>query len=68
MSTIEKYSNWSNTKAGAGKLGGSCVTHISALNLSGLFNIGIHPYLLQMQAYLWNAGVRPWTFSYFLTQ
>lgn len=39
----------------------SCVTNTSiALNLSGVFNIGIHPYLLQAQMNLWANGVRPW--------
>ncbi len=47
----------------------SCVTHTSmALNLSGIFNIGIHPYLLNAQMYLWSNGLRPWNFSYFLNQ
>jgi hypothetical protein len=74
MSTIEKYSNWLNTRAAAGKLAysvelSSCVTHTStALNLSGIFNIGIHPYLLNAQMYLWSNGIRPWTFSYFLNR
>jgi hypothetical protein len=74
MSTIEKYSNWLNTRAATGKLVysialSSCVTHTSvALNLSGLFNIGIHPYLLNVQMYLWSNGLRPWTFSYLLNQ
>lgn len=74
MSTIEKYSNWLNTKAAAGKLVyslevSSCVTHTSAaLNLSGIFNIGIHPYLLNAQMYLWSNGIRPWTFNQFLNR
>lgn len=38
-----------------------------ALTISGVPMFGIHPYLLQLQATLWNAGVRPWTFSYLLT-
>ena len=72
MSTIKKYSNWLNARESAGKLVysvelSSCVTHTSmALNLSGIFNIGIHPYLLNAQMYLWSNGIRPWTFSYLL--
>jgi hypothetical protein len=72
--TIVKYSNWLNAREAAGKLIysvelSSCVTHTSrALNLSGIFNIGIHPYLLNAQMYLWSNGIRPWTFSYFLNQ
>lgn len=72
--TIMKYSQWLNKMENSGKfiysLGlSSCVTHTSvALNLSGLFNIGIHPYLLNAQMYLWRNGIRPWTFSYFLNK
>jgi RHS repeat-associated protein len=72
MGTIEKYSRWLNARAATGKLVysvelSSCVTHTStALNLSGIFNIGIHPYLLNAQMYLWSNGIRPWTFNYFL--
>ncbi|MDD6209951.1 MAG: FG-GAP-like repeat-containing protein [Bacteroidales bacterium] len=69
MNTIKKYSNWLNAREAAGKLTysvelSSCVTHTSiALNLSGIFNIGIHPYLLNAQMYLWSNGIRPWTFG-----
>lgn len=50
------------------KLSGS-VTRISvALNLSGLFNIGIHPYLLNAQMYLWGNGIRSWTYGYFINK
>jgi hypothetical protein len=72
--TIVKYGQWLNKLGNAGKLVysvelSSCVTHTSiALNLSGIFNIGIHPYLLNAQMYLWSNGIRPWTFSYFLNQ
>lgn len=72
--TITKYANWLNAREVAGKLNysveiSSCVSHTSrALNLSGIFNIGIHPYLLNAQMYLWSNGIRPWTFSYFLNQ
>jgi hypothetical protein len=72
--TIVKYGQWLDKLENASKLVysvelSSCVTHTSvALNLSGLFNIGIHPYLLNAQMYLWNNGLRPWTFSYSLNQ
>ena len=65
-STISKYSNWLNSLASNGRLMfsaeiSSCVTHTSiALNASGLFNIGIHPYLLNAQMFLWSNGIRPW--------
>jgi hypothetical protein len=35
-----------------------------ALNMSGAFNIGIHPYFLHLQMYLRSMGVRPSLFSY----
>jgi hypothetical protein len=72
--TVESYANWLNKMEYAGRLIysvelSSCVTHTSvALNLSGLFNIGIHPHLLYAQMYLWNMGIRPWTFNYLLNQ
>ena len=72
--TITKYANWLNARETIGKLHysveiSSCVSHTSrALNLSGIFNIGIHPYLLNAQMYLWSNGIRLWTFSYFLNQ
>ena len=71
-STIVNYGQWLNKLSDAGKLVysvelSSCVTHTSlALNLSGLFNIGIHPYILHAQMYLWGNGIRPWFFNYFL--
>ncbi|MDL2323358.1 FG-GAP-like repeat-containing protein [Bacteroidales bacterium OttesenSCG-928-A17] len=74
MNTINKYANYLNKSEQSGRLIysvelSSCVTHTSmALNLSGLFNIGIHPYLLNAQMYLWSNGIRPWTFNYLLDQ
>lgn len=71
INTIQKYSNWLNRLENSGKLIysvelSSCVTHTSvALNLSGVFNIGIHPYLLHAQMYLWGNGIRPWSFIHF---
>ena len=42
----------------------NCVNQTSrALNLSGFINIGLHPYLLQIQAYLRSIGFRPFLFS-----
>ncbi len=35
-----------------------------ALTLSGVPMYGLHPYLVQAQAFLWNGGLRPWSFSY----
>jgi RHS repeat-associated protein len=47
----------------------SCVSQTSrALNVSGAFNIGIHPYILHAQMYLRSIGVRPMLFSHYLTR
>ena len=72
--TIIRYSNWLNKMESTGKLVyslelSSCVTHTSlALNASGVFNIGIHPYLLHAQMYLWGNGIRPWSFNHFFNR
>ena len=72
--TINRYSNWLNKMENTGKLVyslelSSCVTHTSlALNASGVFNIGIHPYLLHAQMYLWGNGIRPWSFNHFFNR
>ena len=72
--TITKYAKWLNGLESNGNLCysveiSSCVTHTStALNLSGVVNIGIHPYFLALQMSLWTNGVRPWFYSYLLTQ
>ena len=74
LKTVRSYANWLNDREFANKLHysvevSSCVTHTSrALNLSGVFNIGIHPYLLAAQMYLWGNGIRPWSYIYFLNQ
>lgn len=62
---IDKYGAWLNKLENNGSLIyslelSSCVTHTSmALNMSGIFNIGIHPYILNAQMYLRNLGMRP---------
>lgn len=35
-----------------------------SLTISGAPMIGMHPYLLQAQAYLWSIGIRPWSYCY----
>ena len=61
---VSRISNWNPT----GKYNlafNSCVSQVSrALNASGVFNIGIHPYLLHAQMYLRSIGVRPCLFSH----
>jgi hypothetical protein len=47
----------------------SCVSQTSrALNASGAYNIGIHPYMLNAQMYLRSVGVRPLLYSHYLTR
>lgn len=65
---IDKYGAWLNKLENNGSLIyslelSSCVTHTSmGLNMSGIFNIGIHPYILNAQMYLRNLGIRPGLF------
>ena len=72
MRTITKYANWLNRLQNNGKLIysveiSSCVTHTSiALNLSGVFNIGIFPSLLNAEMLLWSNGIRPWSYLHLL--
>ena len=71
--TINRYANYINSKVNNGRFHysvelSSCVSHTSrALNMSGVFNIGIHPYLLHAQMYLRNIGIRPTLNGYILT-
>jgi hypothetical protein len=45
----------------------SCVSMTSrALNMAGVFNVGVHPYILNAQMYLRSLGIRPSLFSYHL--
>jgi hypothetical protein len=37
-----------------------------ALNMSGVFNVGVHPYLLHFQMYMRSIGFRPVLCSHFL--
>ena len=47
----------------------SCVSQTSrALNMSGVFNVGIHPYLLHAQMYLRSIGIRPCLSYYYFQQ
>ena len=63
-----RISNW-NPSGKYNLCFNSCVTQTSrALNSSGVFNVGIHPYLLYGQMALRSAGVRPYLFSSYLYQ
>lgn len=64
---IANYSNYLNKGGRYNLLLNNCVSQTSrALNMSGVFNIGIHPYILQAQMYLRSIGVRPMLYSYYL--
>ena len=64
---IEKFSQFLDKGGRYHGLTNSCVSMTSrALNMSGAFNIGIHPYLLHAQMYLRSVGVRPILYSHFL--
>ena len=61
---VSRISNW-NPSGKYNLALNSCVSQASrALNASGVFNVGIHPYLLHAQMYLRSIGVRPCLFSY----
>jgi hypothetical protein len=63
---LRRISNW-NLSGKYNLALNSCVSQTSrALNSSGAFNIGIHPYLLHGQMYLRSIGVRPMIFSHYL--
>ena len=36
-----------------------------SLTISGVPMYGLHPYLLQAQAFFWNLGLRPWSYCYY---
>ncbi len=69
INTLNKYANYLNENTPHYSwLFSSCVTHTSrALNMSGVYNIGIHPYLLHAEMYLRARGFRPLLSSYYLT-
>ena len=64
---IIKFSNYLNKGGKYNLLYNNCLSMTSrALNMSGVFNIGIHPYLLHAQMYLRAIGVRPMLYSHYL--
>ena len=70
--SLINYSNWINRLASNGDLKFNiftlnCVNYASmGLNKSGVFCIGIHPFILNAQMYLWSNGIRPWSFNPYL--
>ena len=69
LDRITSFSQKLNKGGNYNMLYNSCVSQTSrALSMSGMINIGIHPYILQMQVYLRSIGVRPPIFSYYLNQ
>jgi RHS repeat-associated protein len=67
---IERYAKWLSSRGSNYNVyTSSCVTHTSlALNSVGVFNIGIHPFILAGQMALREAGIRPLLFSYYFNQ
>jgi RHS repeat-associated protein len=64
---LRKFSNFLNNGGRYNLLASSCVTQTSrALNISGVFNIGIHPYFLSSQMYMRSIGIRPLLYGYLL--
>lgn len=64
--TIRWYSGVLNKGGKYQLVVNSCVSQTSrALNLSGVFNIGIHPYILHTQMFLRNIGARPMLFLHY---
>lgn len=66
---VQRIINYSNTLTKEGGnfnfLTSACVTKVSnALNMAGVINIGIHPYLLHLQLYLRSLGLTPSFLSY----
>lgn len=69
LGRIYDFSEKINNGGSYNLLYNNCVAMGSrALNMSGAFNIGIHPYLLHTQMYLRSIGVRPCLYSYHLNQ
>ncbi len=64
---IKQYSTYLSKGGNYNLAFNSCVSMTSrALNMSGVFNIGIHPYILNAQMYLRSIGIRPFLYSYML--
>lgn len=68
VKTIYAYKQFLDKGGKYNLLLNNCVSQTSrALNLSGVFNIGIHPYLLHLEMYLRSIGIRPLLYSHFFT-
>lgn len=65
LNRISKFGQYIDGHAKYNLFYNSCVSMGSrALNMSGIFNIGIHPYLLHTEMFLRSVGVRPFLFAY----
>lgn len=67
LGRLKQISDRLNTKPGFYNFAVRSCSSVAArsLTVSGVPVIGLHPYLLQAQVYLWNSGIRPWTISYY---
>jgi hypothetical protein len=67
VSRLESFANYLNKGGRYNLLYNNCVNMASrALNISGVLNIGIHPYILHTQMYLRSIGFRPDLWGYYL--
>lgn len=63
---VRDFGNFINGRFNYHLYTNNCVNMASrALNISGVPNIGIHPYLLHAQMYLRSIGIRPCLYSYY---
>lgn len=66
--TLQRIGNRLNNSPGFYNIAFRSCSSVAAraLTLSGVPMLGFHPYVLQAQAYLWEYGLRPWSFCYFI--
>ena len=63
---VKDFGKFINGRLNYHLLTNNCVNMASmALNISGVPNIGIHPYLLHAQMFLRSIGIRPCLYSYY---
>ena len=68
LNTLNRISNRLNSTPGFYNFALRSCSSVAArsLTLSGVPMLGLHPYLVQAQAYLWGCGVRPWSYCHFM--
>jgi YD repeat protein len=68
VATLSRISNKLNVSPGFYNFFLRSCSSVAArsLTLSGAPMLGLHPYLLMAQAYLWSQGLRPWSLSHLM--